>query len=90
MRGCEARDNGVEPEDDVGGPIPKMKRPLECMPRVGDVTKAVQANWMDYKRWLDPRQALEHFKSPIFYKISLESFVFDALGYKSWLETLDA
>ena len=27
---------------------------------------------------------------PVFYKILLESFMFDALGYKSWLETLDA
>ena len=32
---------------------------------------------------LDPRQATEHFKPPIFYKISLESFIFDALFYKS-------
>ena len=29
------------------------------------------------------RQALEHYKPPMFYKISLESFMFDALGYKS-------
>ena len=36
------------------------------------------------------RQAPEHSKSPMFYKISLESFMFDVLGYKSWLETLDA
>ena len=36
------------------------------------------------------RQAPEHFKPPMFYKISLESFIFDALGYKNWLETLDA
>ena len=27
---------------------------------------------------------------PLFYKILVESFLFDALGYKSWLETLDA
>ena len=36
------------------------------------------------------RQAPEHFKSPMFYEILLESFMFDALGYKSWLKTLDA
>ena len=36
-RGREARDNGVEPEDGVGGPILKMEGPLECMPRVEDV-----------------------------------------------------
>ena len=37
MHGREARDNGVEPEDGVGGPIPKMEGPLGCMPRVEDV-----------------------------------------------------
>ena len=36
-RGREARDNGVEPEDGVGGPIPKMEGPMECMPGVEDV-----------------------------------------------------
>ena len=35
--GCEARDNGVKLEDGVGGPIPKMEGPQECMPRVEDV-----------------------------------------------------
>ena len=35
--GREAHDDGVKPEDDVGGPIPKMEGPLECMPRVKDV-----------------------------------------------------
>ena len=33
------------------------------------------------------RQAPEHSKSLMFYKILLESFMFDALGYKSWIET---
>ena len=37
MHGHEAHDNGVEPEDGVGGPIPKMEAPLECVPRVEDV-----------------------------------------------------
>ena len=32
---------------------------------------------------LDPRQDPEHSKPPMFYKISLESFMFDALHYKS-------
>ena len=40
MCGREARDNGVKPEDGVGGPIPKMEGPLECMPRVEDVPQA--------------------------------------------------
>ena len=33
------------------------------------------------------RQAPEHSMSPMFYKISLESFMFDALGDKSWIGT---
>ena len=37
MCGGEAGDNGVEPEDDVGGPFPKMEGPLECMPRMENV-----------------------------------------------------
>ena len=32
---------------------------------------------------LDPRQASEHSKPPMFLQISLASFMFDALGYKS-------
>ena len=44
MRGREAHDDGVKPEDGVGGPISKMEGPLECMPRVEDVPKMVQAN----------------------------------------------
>ena len=36
------------------------------------------------------RQAPEHSKSPLFYKILFQSFMFNALDYKCWLETLDA
>ena len=50
--------------------------------------KTVQANWTDFM--LDPKQAPEHSKTPMFLQISLESFMFDALGYNSWLEPLDA
>ena len=32
------------------------------------------------------RQAPKHFKPPMFYKISLDFFMFDALDYKSWFE----
>ena len=32
---------------------------------------------------LDPRQAPEHSKPPMFLQISLEFFMFDALDYKS-------
>ena len=44
MRGREVHDNGVKPEDGVGGPIPKMEGPLECMPRGKMFPKMVQAN----------------------------------------------
>ena len=36
------------------------------------------------------RQAPEHYKPPMFLQISLASFIFDALDYRSWLETLAA
>ena len=40
---------------------------------------------------LDPRQAPEHSKSSsILRNITQVLFMFDALGYKSWLEPLDA
>ena len=32
---------------------------------------------------LDPRQTPKHSKPPMFLQISLESFMFDALGYRS-------
>ena len=38
---------------------------------------------------LDLKKAQEHSKPPMFLQISLASFMFDALGYKSWLKTLD-
>jgi hypothetical protein len=39
---------------------------------------------------LPERHVPEHSKSPMFYKYQLEFFMFDALGCRSWLETLDA
>ena len=39
---------------------------------------------------LSERQALEHSKYSMFYKCQLEFFMFDALGCRNWLETLDA
>ena len=44
----EERDDGIKPEDGVGGPIPKMEGPLEFMPRVEMFPKTVQANWTDF------------------------------------------
>ena len=40
----EERDDGVEPEDGVGGPIPKMEGPLEYMPEQEMLTKRVSSN----------------------------------------------
>ena len=34
--------------------------------------------------FIPKRQAPEHSKPPMFLQISLESFMFDALGYKNW------
>ena len=39
---------------------------------------------------LDSRQAPKHSNPPMFLQILLESFIFDALSYKSWLKPLDA
>ena len=40
----EGRDDRVEPEDDVGGPIPKMEGPLEYMPEQDMLAKRVSSN----------------------------------------------
>ena len=40
----EGRDDGIEPEDGVGGPIPKMEGPLEYMPEQEMLTKRVSSN----------------------------------------------
>ena len=40
----EGRDDGVEPEDGVGGPIPKMEGPLEYMPEQEMLAKWVSSN----------------------------------------------
>ena len=44
MRGREAHDDGVKPEDDVDGPILKMEGPLEYMPEQEMLTKRVSSN----------------------------------------------
>ena len=84
----EGRDDGIEPEDSVGGLFLNMEGPLEYMPEQEMLTK-----WLSSKNTnlvLDPRQAPEYSKHPMFLQISLESFMFDTLGYKSWFEPLDA
>ena len=44
MCGREACNNGVELEDGVGGPIPKIEGPLEYMPEQEMLTKRVSSN----------------------------------------------
>ena len=41
---CEGCDDGVELEDNVGGPIPKMEGPLEYMPEQEMLAKRVSSN----------------------------------------------
>ena len=40
----EGCDDGVEPEDSVSGPIPKMEGPLEYMPEQEMLTKRMSSN----------------------------------------------
>ena len=40
----EGRDDGIEPEDGVGGPIPKMEGTLEYMPEQEMLAKRVSSN----------------------------------------------
>ena len=40
----ERHDDRVEPEDSVGGPIPKMEGPLEYMPEQEMLAKPVSSN----------------------------------------------
>ena len=70
-----------------GGPIPKKKGLSKC--RDGRYSPS-ECRLINTNLVLDPRQAPEHSKPPMFLQISLKSFMFDALGYKSLLETLDA
>ena len=41
---CEGRDDGIKPEDGVGGPFPKMEGPLEYMPEQEMLAKRVSSN----------------------------------------------
>ena len=40
----DGRDEGIEQEDSVGGPIPKMEGPLEYMPEQEMLAKRVSSN----------------------------------------------
>ena len=78
----EGRDVGNKPKDGVWWTYPEDGR----------------THWSTYLNWrcspsechltntdlvLDSRQVLEHSKPPMFLQISLVSFMFDVLGYKS-------
>ena len=55
-----------------GGPIVKMEGLSKC--RDGRCSPS-ECHLTNTNLVLDPRQAPEHFKSPMFYKTSLESFL---------------
>ena len=70
-----------------GGSILKMKGLIKCKDRRCSPNECHLTNT---DLVLDPRQAPKHSKPSMFLQISFESFMFDVLDYKSWLETLDA
>ena len=76
------KDMMLEPNSETvyGGPIPKMEGLSKC--RDGRYSPS-ECRLTNTNLVLDPKQAPKHSKSPMFYKILLESFMFDALGYKS-------
>ena len=58
------------PKTVYGGPIPEMEGQSKC--RDGRYSPS-ECHLTNTDLVLDPRQAPEHFKPPMFYKISLES-----------------
>ena len=68
------------PKTVFGGPIPKMEGLSKCYDGRCSPSECRLTNT---NLVLDPRQAPKHSKPPMFLQISLESFMFDALGYKS-------
>ena len=77
----------LNPKTVYGVPIPKMEGLSKC--RDGRYSPS-KCHLTNTDLVLDPRQASEHSKPPMFLQISLEFFMFDALGYKRLLEPLDA
>ena len=76
------KDVMLEPNPKIvyGGPIPKMEGLSKC--RDGRYSPS-ECRLTNTNLVLDPRQAPKHSKPPMFLQISLEFFMFDALGYKS-------
>jgi hypothetical protein len=76
----EGRDVGAKPEDGVWRSIQKM----------GGLSKCQDVRYSPSKCHLtnnDPRSILSLL---CFYKQQIELYMFDALGCRSWMETLDA
>ena len=71
---------GPNPKMVYGGPIPKMEGLSKC--RDGRYSPS-ECHLTNTDLVLDHRQASKDSKSPMFYKIPFESFMLDALGYKS-------
>ena len=65
---------------EFGESIQKMEGLSKCQDGICSPSKCCLTNTNPV---LDPRKALEHSKTPMFLQISLVSFMFDALGYKS-------
>ena len=70
----------ANPKTVYGGPIPKMEGLSKC--RDGRCSPS-ECHLTNTDLVLNPRQASEYSKSSMFLQISLESFMFNALGYKS-------
>ena len=73
------------PKMEFGESIQKTKALSKC--RDGRCSKS-ECCLINTNLVLDPKQALEHSTPPMFLQISLASFMSDALGYTSLLETL--
>ena len=68
------------PKTVYGGPIPNVEGLDKCWDGrcLPNECRLTNTNLV-----LDSRQAPKHSKPPMFLQISLEFFMFDALGYKS-------
>ena len=77
---CEGRDVGAEPKDGVGESIQKTEGLSKCQ---NGRCSPSECHLTNIDLVLYAMKALEHSKPPMFLQISLESFMFDALGYKS-------
>jgi hypothetical protein len=77
----------LNPMTVFGGPIPKMEGLSKCQ---NGRCSPSECHLTNTNLVLDPRQAPEHSKPPMFYKYQIVLIMFDALGCRSWMKTLDA